>query len=56
MCIGHCDDVGWVAYVHRLCVACIDYISAGFTVLFWVTVAANTLGNYAYLAATPNTL
>ena len=30
--------------------------AAGFTVLFWVTVAANTLGNYAYLAATPNTL
>ena len=30
--------------------------AAGFTVLFWVTVAANTLGNYAYLAATHNTL
>lgn len=28
----------------------------GFTVLYWVTVAANALGNFAYLAATPNNL
>ncbi|MBE6074074.1 MAG: putative sulfate exporter family transporter [Selenomonas ruminantium] len=29
---------------------------AGFTILYWVTVAANTAGNFAYLAATPNNL
>lgn len=28
----------------------------GFTVLYWVTVAANAAGNFAYLAATPNNL
>ena len=28
----------------------------GFTILYWVTVAANTAGNFAYLAATPNNL
>ena len=27
---------------------------AGFSVLYWLTVAANILGNYAYLAATPD--
>lgn len=27
---------------------------AGFTVLYWVTVIMNVLGNYAYLAATPD--
>lgn len=27
---------------------------AGFTVIYWVTIIANVLGNYAYLAATPN--
>lgn len=27
---------------------------AGFTIIYWLTVLANILGNYAYLAATPN--
>lgn len=26
----------------------------GFTVIYWITIIANVLGNYAYLAATPN--
>lgn len=29
---------------------------AGFTILYWVTAASNMAGNFAYLAATPNTL
>lgn len=27
---------------------------AGFTVIYWITIIANIVGNYAYLAATPN--
>ncbi|WP_293987931.1 putative sulfate exporter family transporter, partial [uncultured Megasphaera sp.] len=28
--------------------------AAGYTVIFWITVLSNLIGNYAYLAATPN--
>ena len=27
---------------------------AGYTVIYWITMAATVIGNYAYLAATPN--